>query len=275
VGSKRPTIQVTRPTGDQDTSPAPFPFSTAVAPHSIQLPPEANELDDPERELARSFLTAWRRTGEFLLEAARWMSEARARVEHGRWGLWLRVVGVSDDLSENLRNLHARANQLPRYAEAVRTGQLGATSAYLLAPASVPDELVMEVLEAPAPIPTKMLERRLRDYRRHRRAGGEMTPAELAAALEHDASQIPRYAESTPRAAPDTGQIPRYAESDPRAALDAAPLGEALRGVVREMTATVRGLSQTPQLLTPEDWAALAELAQALRELQGQAPAGR
>lgn len=246
MGSKRPTIQVTRPTATEDIGPSPLPFSTGVAPHAIQLPPEASELAAPEQELARSFLTAWRRTGEFLLEAARWMTEARARVEHGRWGLWLRVVGVSDDLSENLRNLHARANQLPRYAEAVKTGRLGATSAYLLAPKSVPDELVIEVLEAPAPIPTKELERRLRDYRR-RRASGGLTTTELPITREHDAGQFPRNAE-----------------------IDAAtaPLGDTLRGVVREMTVTVRSLAQTPQLLTPEDWAALDELVQAISALR-------
>lgn len=245
--SKRPTIQVTRPTANQDIGPSPLPFSTGVAPHAIQLPPEASELDSSEQELARSFLTAWRRTGEFLLEAARWMTEARARVEHGRWGLWLRVVGVSDDLSENLRNLHARASQLPRYAEAVKTGRLGATSAYLLAPRSVPDELVIEVLEAPAPIPTKELERRLRDYRRHRRASDGLTTAKSPATREHDA-----------------GQFPRNAEID----ASTAPLGNTLRGVVREMTVTVRSLAQTPQLLTVEDWAALDELALAINALR-------
>src|SRR6185295_15374191 len=179
---KRPSHSVERRPDVPLTTPSPFPLSTTIAPQAIILPPEATDLAAAEQDLARHFLTAWRRTHEFLLEAARWMAEARETVEHGRWGLWLRVVGISDDKSEELRHIWWRAQQHAACAEGIRQGRINATTAGLLAPPTVPAEIIDEVLSSETPPKTKVLERRLSAARQ----------AARAAALS--VAQIPRYA---------------------------------------------------------------------------------
>ena len=43
---------------------------------------------------------ARQRSGEALLEAARWLSEARAEAQHGEWRVFLEATNTSDDTAE-------------------------------------------------------------------------------------------------------------------------------------------------------------------------------
>jgi chromosome partitioning protein len=102
----------------------PYPLSTMAAPHLIALPPDAEQLSGALQEIARNYLTARRRTGESLLDAARWLSEARAEAQHGDWLIFLRITGTSPDSAEQLLHIHARATAYPQFAEAIRSGWL-------------------------------------------------------------------------------------------------------------------------------------------------------
>src|SRR5438105_9847705 len=58
-----------------------YPLSTAAAPDAIELPPEAAQLVPLLQQIARNYITARRRTGESLLESARWLNEAREQAQ--------------------------------------------------------------------------------------------------------------------------------------------------------------------------------------------------
>lgn len=121
---------------------APYPLSTGVAPDLIVLPDEAQALSAPLQEIARNYITARRRTGEAILDAARWIAEARRQADHGQWLLFLQVVGTSSDSADQLRYIHEYATQYPAFADAIRSGVLNQTTAATAAKAfnTVQDE---------------------------------------------------------------------------------------------------------------------------------------
>jgi len=123
-----------------------------AAPTSVALPPEANDLSDGLRELAVRFIGARRRVGESLLEACRYMSEARAAAEEGQWYIFLRVTSTSPDSAETLLNIHLRAGQHPAFAEKIRSGWLNQTVAGELAKPSTTPEVLTQLLEREEPL---------------------------------------------------------------------------------------------------------------------------
>jgi hypothetical protein len=170
------------------------------------------------------------------------MAEAREKVEHGRWGLWLRVVGISDDKSEELRHIWWRAQQHAAFAEGIRQGRINATTAGLLAPPTVPAEIIDEVLSSETPPKTKTLERRLSAVRQAARAA--LSPV-----------------------APSVAQIPRNAENGNREVVVLVPLSPSLRDAARELTTQIHDYMGEPETIAPEDWALLADLLRALQLL--------
>lgn len=130
---------------------------------SVALPPEADSLSEPLRELAVRFIGARRRVGEALLEACRYMSEARVAAEEGQWYVFLRVTGTSPDSAETLLNIHYRAAQHEAFAEKIRSGWLNQTVAGELAKPSTPPEVLQQLLERDEPL-------RVVDVKRARRA---------------------------------------------------------------------------------------------------------
>ena len=121
------------------------------APSSVALPPEAAMLTDQLRELAVRVLGARRRLGDALLDACRWLSEARAAAEEGQWYVFLRVTGTSPDSAENLLNIHARVRQNTAFAEKIRSGWLNQTVAGELAKPATPPEVLQQLLERAEP----------------------------------------------------------------------------------------------------------------------------
>lgn len=126
-----------------------YPVSTRS--DAPELPALAGTLSERMQEIARQYVGARRRSGEALLEAARWLSEARTEALHGEWGTFLEATNTSDDAAERLLNIHRQAMQNPQFAEAVRTDWIGQSAAALLAQPSTPPEVVAEVLASPEP----------------------------------------------------------------------------------------------------------------------------
>jgi hypothetical protein len=126
--------------------------SLDAAPTSVALPPEADTLSVPLRELAVRFIGARRRVGEALLDASRYMSEARAAAEEGQWYIFLRVTGTSPDSAENLLNIHLRAAQHPAFAEKIRSGWLNQTVASELAKPSTSPEVLAQLIGREEPL---------------------------------------------------------------------------------------------------------------------------
>jgi hypothetical protein len=140
-----------------------YPISTRTA--DPELPAQAGMLSERLQDLARQYLGARRRSGEALLEAARWLSEARAEAQHGEWQTFLEATNTSDDTAERLLNIHRQAMQNPQFAEAVRTNVIGQSVAALLAQSSTPPEIVAEVLDSPEPPSVAQVQKKIRHAR--------------------------------------------------------------------------------------------------------------
>ncbi|NTU83449.1 MAG: hypothetical protein HGA45_29450 [Chloroflexales bacterium] len=125
---------------------APFQVSTAVAAIEPDLPAQIGELSAPLQEIARRYVGARRRSGEALLEAARWLTEARDAAGHGEWQVFLEATGTTDDTAERLLNIHRTAMQNPQFADAIARNWLGQSAAALLARPSTPPDVVTEML---------------------------------------------------------------------------------------------------------------------------------
>src|SRR4051794_37568979 len=70
-----------------------YPISTRAA---DTIPPAAAAvLSERLQEIARQYIGARRRSGEALLEAARWLSEARAEAQHGEWYVFLDATSTN------------------------------------------------------------------------------------------------------------------------------------------------------------------------------------
>lgn len=167
--AKKPPLTIKAPERPAPAARAPQPIyelstrSLDSAPTSAVLPPEADALSDPLRELAVRFIGARRRVGEALLEACRYMSEARAVAEEGQWYLFLNVTGTSPDSAESLINIHFRARQHPAFAEKIRSGQISQTVAGELARPSTPPEVLDQLVSREEPL-------RVIDVKRARRS---------------------------------------------------------------------------------------------------------
>lgn len=118
-----------------------YPISTRAA--DTVLSAEAGVLSERLQEIARQYIGARQRSGEALIEAARWLSEARAEAQHGEWRMFLEATNTSEDTAERLLNIHRQAMQNPQFAESIRMNWLGQPS--------TPSEIVAEVLDSPEP----------------------------------------------------------------------------------------------------------------------------
>lgn len=121
--------------------------TTAVG--ETELPPQLDSLRAPLQEIARRYLGARRRSGEALLEAARWLAEARTAAAHGEWQSFLDATGTSADTAERLLHIHITAMQNPQFADAIARNWLGQSVAALLARPSTPPEVIDEALKQP------------------------------------------------------------------------------------------------------------------------------
>ena len=134
----------------------------AGQPITVYARESAGALPKPLQMIAQQYIGARRRSGEALLDAARWLHEARALASHGDWKVFKAATSTSDDTAERLLNIHIQAMQNPQFADAIARNWLTQSAAALLARQSTPPELIEELLAAPEP-PTKAdIEARLR-----------------------------------------------------------------------------------------------------------------
>ena len=141
-----------------------YPLSTRA--EESELPEQAAMLSDRLQTIARQYLGARRRSGEALLEAARWLSEARAEAQHGEWQQFLEATGTSDDAAERLLHIHSQAMQNPQFADSVRRNWISQSVAALLARPSTPPEVVGEFLESSTQPSVAEVQQKLRTTRR-------------------------------------------------------------------------------------------------------------
>jgi len=154
--------QVQAPKDDRQPT-IPYPISTRAG--DPELPAQAGMLSERLQEIARQYIGARRRSGEALLDAARWLSEARAEAQYGEWQVFLEATNTSDDTTERLLNIHTQAIQNPQFAESVRTNWIGQSVAALLARPSTPPEVVNEVLASPEPPTVADVQKKIRQAR--------------------------------------------------------------------------------------------------------------
>lgn len=215
----------------------------------IDLPSEAAALSTRLQDIARHYLGARRKSGEALLEAARWMSEARSEAEHGEWLRFLDITGTTSDAAERLLNTHTRAMSDASFAEAIRTNWLGPSAAALLARPSTPPELIAEVLNAPEPPKVTELTQKVKQARQPKNG------------------QIPQFAVFDSDQAPTSfdDQIPQFAVFG---AAGEAPISasEMLRETVKALTHLERSAAEIPA--TSETRSALARAKQALAAIE-------
>lgn len=109
------------------------------------------ELSQSLVRLAEQYITARRRSGESLLEAAGYLAQAREQARHGEWLPWLAATGTTPDAADRLLNIHERAIFDRAFADAVASNWLSMTTAALLAKPSTPQEVIDQALNSDAP----------------------------------------------------------------------------------------------------------------------------
>jgi hypothetical protein len=112
------------------------------------------ELSSALVTLAEQYITARRRSGESLLEAAGYLAQARAVAEYGEWLPFLSATGTSPAAAEQLLNIHERATFDRAFADAIKSNWLTLTTAALLARPSTPQDVIDQALSSDE-MPTK------------------------------------------------------------------------------------------------------------------------
>lgn len=130
---------------------------------AAELPAQAGALSEPLQVIARNYIGARHRHGEALLDAARWLSEARTQAKHTEWQIFLQATSTSADVAEGLLNMHTMATRDSRFAEAVRSSWLTQSTAMLLARKSTPEIAIKTVLELDTPATVKKTQQIIRE----------------------------------------------------------------------------------------------------------------
>lgn len=233
----------------------PFRLSTDD-PAATELPDAVQALRPELRTIAQHYLQARRRSGVALLEAARWLSEARAAAQHGEWYDFLAATATSPDTAERLCLQH------PAFAEAVANGRLNQSVAERLARGSTPLTAIDAVLAFPKPPTVSEAERAIRSARQAAAPSVELA-ASASPASAHSSAVRSDHANPLPAPAPDMPPSEaRHAETDARGDPHAALLLQAAQ--------TLATLARTPDHLPANDETlqALATIAQAVQTIR-------
>lgn len=123
------------------------------------------ELSQSLVRLAEQYITARRRSGESLLEAAGYLAEARAVARHGEWYPFLAATGTSEDTADRLLNIHNRAMFDHPFADAIKSNWLSMDTAALLARPSTPQTIIDQALSGDEPPTRADIRAALNEYR--------------------------------------------------------------------------------------------------------------
>jgi hypothetical protein len=104
----------------------------------------AGVLSARMQTLAQGYLDARKRAGYALLDAGRFLAEARAEAKHGDWYVFLKATNTSQDAADRLMAIYEQSRHDRVFADAVRTNFLNLSAAYELttAPPEVRDRLL-------------------------------------------------------------------------------------------------------------------------------------
>ncbi len=185
----------------------PYQVGQAAAVREPELPPQLGLLSPQLQEYARQYIGARRRSGEALLDAARWLTEARRSAEHGEWQLFLEATSTSSDTAERLLNIHARAIENPQFAEAVARNWLGQSAAALLARPSTPPEIVDQVLQSDTRPTTANIEQ-------HLKAARSAPAPDIPSAGPTQIPQIAEFERKATKSGPNPDQVPPAIRAD-------------------------------------------------------------
>lgn len=239
------------------------PYRLSLADETdLPLPPAVRALRPELSDIARFYLRARQRSGHALLEAARWLSEARVAARHGEWDDFLAATHTSPDTAERLLRIYTLALQSPAFAQAIVTGRLNQSVAERLARPSTPADIVETLLATEQPISVAHVERAIR------RARQEPTTTTPARPRAHDPGgempQIAAFGVHDPG-----GEIPQIAAFG---AHDPGPRFWASR--LQEIADVLRSLARHPEQV-PNDAAvrdaldAMALAVQTIQEARG------
>lgn len=98
--------------------------------------------------LATLYMAARQRSGQALLEAAGYLSQAREKAGHGEWYAFLQRTNTTHNTADRLLDIHAKATTDQAFADAVKNNHLNMSTAALLAQPSTPADVVEAVLSA-------------------------------------------------------------------------------------------------------------------------------
>lgn len=205
-----------------------FTLSTSLA--APALPERAGALPERLQDIARSYLGARRQSGVSLLEAARWLSEARQEAKHGEWAIFLEAIGLDESRARAQIRIHEEAQRDSLFADRIINGFLSETVARELLPAL--PEVRDQVLARDTP-PT------LQDVRDAKRA---LTPVLESATLKFPADLIAQ-AESL--------GIGLHPYDEGRSAFFDMPDGRTDRGNARDLARIIQRLMPAPVLDPP------------------------
>lgn len=209
-------------------------------------------LSDSLQNLARLYVGARRRSGEELLKAARWLSEARAMAQVGEWQMFLDATNTSHDTATRLINIHRRAMENPQFAESVARNWIGHSAAALLAKPSTPPEVIEEVLAGDEP-PS------VAEVREAIRAGKEAATTQCA-----DSEQPTGEQEPTAHAAYTAGAGSGQADVD---VIQRSFFDKQERAIIPVLTGKLDLVLRGNASLQPEEWHLIEPLAEALQAL--------
>jgi len=125
----------------------PYGLSMTVA--APELPARAGALPERLQDIARNYLGARRQSGISLLEAARWLSEARLEAKHGEWAIFLEAIGLDESRARAQIRIHEEAQRDSLFADRIINGFLSETVARELLP--LPPETREELLTRETP----------------------------------------------------------------------------------------------------------------------------
>ena len=163
-------------------------YTTSLAVVDGPLTPAVLALRDSLQIIARSYIGARRRSGLALLEAARWLSEARVEAQHGEWDDFLEATETLADTAEQLLRIYEGSMAYPALAEAVTTGRVNQSVAERLTRRSTPPTVIDQVLSSARPL-------KVADVDRVIKAARQSDPVVDEAVVE---GQIPKIMEFEP-----------------------------------------------------------------------------
>ncbi len=257
------------------------------------LSPEASTLNAQLQEIARLYVGARRRSGEALLEAARWLSEARRIADHGEWKVFIEATGTSEATALRLLNTHNLVMRNPQVRELVARDWISPSVAALLARPSTPEEVIEEVIESDIPPRVTDVQNAIRKIRQqidepygkrtkknHTEEQTEAPNTEHAEASQPEEYTETPYVESVEKlqfAGPayhSEGPTPYIVNVEPTSSSnvvqqDPPPLlSTEERIVINSLTSKTRYLLANTAQINQEDWNALAPLAECLSSLR-------